>query len=197
MKRWLCLVGVMALMMCGAGLAETPAAGYSTPGEDPFAAEAPAAVAGEDPFAVEAEALTTAAPANLDADAGRELSRWFGGDIAQAAAEIGGLTHESSDEFADSYLGDGLALHGNGGVVTFVDLRPENLTDTLCGIQNGMTRADAQSLMTGCPLMWDYEEELCWLIRADAQDELRDEILVVFFDEDARVAGAWYRVAGV
>ena len=134
---------------------------------------------------------------SIAADGSRELSGFFGGDIAQAASEIGGLTFEAGEEYAENYAGDDIALRGNGGVVTLIDLRPENGNDTLCGIRNGMTREDAEVLMNGCPMMWRYDEEIAWLIRADAEDELKDEILVVFFDEDSKVAGAWYRVAGM
>ena len=133
----------------------------------------------------------------IAADGSRELSGFFGGDIVKGAEEIGGLTFEAGEEYAENYVGDSIALRGNGGVVTLIDLRPENADDSLCGIKNGMTREDAEVLMNGCPMMWRYDEEIAWLIRADAEDELKDEILVVFFDEDARVAGAWYRVAGI
>ena len=127
----------------------------------------------------------------------RELSVYFGKPIAEAAQEIGGLTFESGEEYADNYTGDGLVLRGNGGTVTFIDLLPSNPTDTLCGIRDGMSRDEALTLMEGMPLMWDYPEELAWLIRADDADELKNEILVVFFDEEAHVCGAWYRVAGM
>lgn len=125
--------------------------------------------------------------------AGRELSGYFGGDIAQAATELGGLTYEPGEEFADNYIGEMVALHGNDGKVCFIALRAENRADTLCGIKNGMKREDAQSLMNGCPQLWDYPEELAWIVRADAANELNDEILVVFFDENGIVNGAWYR----
>ena len=168
MKRWLLIA--LALLLCAAGLAET--------------AELP------DLSQVIDETETTAST-------GRELSGYFGQPIAQAAEQIGHLSFEVSEEYAENYVGDTFALRGNGGVVTFVDLKPENKLDTLCGIQNGMYRNEAQALMEGVPQIWDYPEELAWLIRDNAEDELKDEILVVFFDEEGRVSGAWYRVSGM
>ena len=128
---------------------------------------------------------------------GRELSAYYGKPIAEAAGEIGGLSFEAREEFSENYFNDGLALRGNGGQVSVIELRAEDTVDTLCGIRCGMTWQETRTLMEGCPLLWEYDEELAWLIRADAQDKLRDEILVVFFDEDARVRGAWYRSGAV
>lgn len=179
MKRALLIA--LALLMGAAGMAET-------------GLPDPAQVIGGTELADLAEVIDGTA---TEVTAGRELSGYFGQTIATAAAQIGGLTFEAGEEYAESYADDALALRGNGGVVTFIDLKPDNTTDTLCGIRNGMYRNEAQALMEGVPQMWDYPEELAWLIRDNAEDELKDEILVVFFDEDGKVSGAWYRISGM
>ena len=124
---------------------------------------------------------------------GRELSGYYGKDIAEAANELGGLTYSAGGEFDDNYVSDALALRGTGGKVTFIDLKAG--PDSLCGVSVGMTREDAQALMEGCPKLWEYDEEVAWITRADAQNELNSETLVAFFDEDGRVSGAWYRAS--
>ena len=43
---------------------------------------------------------------------GRELSGYFGKDITDAAAELGGLTYSGGTEFKDNYVSDALALRG-------------------------------------------------------------------------------------
>ena len=134
---------------------------------------------------------------SLDDDAGIELSGYFGGDIAAAAAEIGDMEFSAGEEYAENYMSDAVALHGDGGVVRFIDLREGDMGDTLCGVKNGMPRSEVEALMDGCPLMWTYDEEMAWLIRADAQDQLKDEILVVFYEEKGSVCGAWYRISGM
>ncbi len=134
--------------------------------------------------------LTTAALAE-----GRELSAYFGQDIKSAAEEIGGLTYAEGSEFKDNYTGDALALRGDG-TVRVIELRDAPGGDTLCGVSVGMAREDVEALMTGLPMPWRYDEEIAWIVRADAQNELNSETLVVFFDEDGRVNGAWYRTSG-
>ena len=126
----------------------------------------------------------------------RELSGYFGQDIIKAAQELGELNYESGEEFTDNYLSESFVLRGNEGVVTLIDLKPEDARDTLCGVQNGMSRDDVIALMDGCPLLWKYDEEIAWTIRTNETDELKNEILVVFFDESGKAAGAWYRVSG-
>lgn len=126
----------------------------------------------------------------------RELAQYFGQDIAQAAEAVGGLTFEAGEEFSESYFSDHLALRGNGGVVTFIDLGPTDTEDQLLGVHNGMARSELQTILKDYTLLWDYPEELAWTIRADEADELKNEILVVFFDESGVVAGAWYRISG-
>lgn len=170
MKRWMGLICAAALLLCAFAGAEATLPTTAPAAETFFGAE--------------------------DAAAGRELTGYFGGDIARAAEEIGGMEFSAGEEFEANYDGVGVALHGNGGVVTFIDLRPEDVGDTLCGIDNGMSREDAQLLMNGCPMLWDYPEELAWTVREDPKDELNNETLVVFFDEDGKVCGAWYRTSG-
>ena len=182
MKRMLLMA--LALLLMAAGLAETVA--LPDLSQDALEAGAEATEPARTPQATEA------APSS-----GRELSGYFGQAIAGAAEQIGGLSFEAGEEYAESYTSAALALRGNGGVVTFIDLRPDDTADTLCGIKNGMYRNEAQAVMEGVPQMWDYPEELAWLIRDNAEDDLKDEILVVFFDEDGRVSGAWYRVSGM
>lgn len=135
--------------------------------------------------------LTSAALAE-----GRELSGYFGKDIKSAAEEIGGLTYAEGTEFKDNYTGDALALRGDG-TVRVIELKDAPGGDSLCGVSVGMARKDVQALMTGCPMPWEYDEEIAWIIRADEKDELNSETLVVFFGEDGRVNGAWYRTSGV
>ncbi len=126
---------------------------------------------------------------------GRELSGYFGKDIRSAAEEIGGLTYAEGTEFRDNYTGDALALRGDG-TVRLIELKDAPGGDTLCGVSVGMARKDAQALMTGCPMPWEYDEEIAWIVRADEKNELNSELLVVFFDEDGKVNGAWYRTSG-
>ena len=126
---------------------------------------------------------------------GRELSGYFGKDIKTAAGEIGGLTYAQGTEFKDNYTGDTLALRGDG-VVRVIELKDAPGGDSLCGVSVGMARKDVQALMAGCPMPWEYDEEIAWIVRADAQNELNSETLVVFFGEDGRVNGAWYRTSG-
>ena len=82
--------------------------------------------------------------------AGRELSGYFGREIAGAAAELGGLSFEAGEEFSENYMSDALALRGNGGVVKLIQLKSGATDDTLCGIKCGMTREEALTLMNGC-----------------------------------------------
>ncbi|MBR0368881.1 MAG: hypothetical protein IJH86_10880 [Clostridia bacterium] len=135
--------------------------------------------------------LTSAALAE-----GRELSGYFGKDIKSAAEEIGGLTYAEGTEFKDNYTGDALALRGDG-TVRVIELKDAPGGDSLCGVSVGMARKDVQALMAGCPMPWEYDEEIAWIIRPDEKDELNSETLVVFFGEDGRVNGAWYRTSGV
>lgn len=135
--------------------------------------------------------LTTAALAE-----GRELSGYFGKDIKAAAEEIGGLTYAEGTEFRDNYTGDTVALRGDG-TVRLIELKDAPGGDLLCGVSVGMARKDVEALMTGCPMPWCYDEEIAWIVRADAENELNSEMLVVFFDEDGRVNGAWYRTSAV
>lgn len=124
---------------------------------------------------------------------GRELSGYYGKDIAEAAEALGGLVHEAGTEFKDNYLGDTLALRGNDGVVGFIELKDAPGGDSICGVSVGMARKDVLSLMEGCPMPWEYDEEVAWIVRADEKNELNSEMLVVFFDENGKVNGAWYR----
>jgi hypothetical protein len=124
----------------------------------------------------------------------RELSAYYGKDIAEAAEAIGGLTYAEGKEFKDNYTSDALALRGDGSVVC-IELREASKGDALCGVSVGMARKDVVSLMEGYPMPWEYDEEIAWIVRADENDELNSETLVVFFDEDGRVNGAWYRTS--
>lgn len=133
------------------------------------------------------------AAAGLAEGTGRELSAYYGQDIEKAAAELGGLTYAEGTEFKDNYVGDSLALRGNGGKVRLIELKDAPGGDTLCGVSVGMARKDVLALMEGSPMPWEYDEEIAWIVRADAENELDSEMLVVFFDEDGRVNGAWYR----
>lgn len=133
----------------------------------------------------------------LAESAGRELSGYYGKDIAQAAAEIGGLEYAAGEEYADNYLSDAVALRGNGGKVAVIELKNAPGGDSLCGVRVGMARKDVEALMDGCPQLWQYDEEIAYTVRADAQDELNNETLVVFFDELGLVDGAWYRASAV
>jgi len=129
--------------------------------------------------------------------AGRELSGYYGKDIAEAAKALGGLTYAEGTEFKDNYVGDALALRGTDGVVTCIELMDAPSGDSICGISVGMSRADAKALMDGCPMLWEYDEEIAWITRADQKNELNSETLVAFFDEDGKVNGAWYRASGM
>ena len=127
--------------------------------------------------------------------AGRELSEYYGQDIAQAAEALGGLSFWAGDEFAENYECDTLALRGNGGKVADIELKAVPGPDSLCGVTVGMARSDVLALMNGHPLLWEYDEEVAYIVREDTQNELNSETLVVFFDEDAAVNGAWYRAS--
>ena len=129
--------------------------------------------------------------------AGRELSGYYGQDIAQAAEELGGLTYAAGEEYADNYQSDAVALRGNGGKVAVIELKDAPGGDSLCGVRVGMARRDVEALMDGCPQLWQYDEEIAYTVRADAKDELNNETLVVFFDELGLVNGAWYRASAV
>ena len=135
-------------------------------------------------------ALCAAATAEV---APRELSGYYGGDIRKAAEEIGGLSYSAGAEFADNYESDALALRGNDGKVGLIELKGAPGGDTLCGVSVGMAREDVVKLMEGRPMPWEYAEEVAWIVRADAENELDSETLVVFFDENGKVNGAWYR----
>lgn len=124
----------------------------------------------------------------------RELSGYFGKDIAQAAETLGGLNRSEGTEFKDNYASDALALRGSDGKVRLIELNGGG--DSLCGVTVGMARKDVLKLMEGCPMLWQYDEEVAWIVRADAQNELNSETLVVFFDEKGKVEGAWYRASG-
>lgn len=136
------------------------------------------------------------AASGLAEGAGRELSGYYGKDIAAAAKALGGLTYVEGTEFKDNYVSDTLALRGSGGVVACIELKDAPTGDSLCGISVGMTQADARALMEGCPMLWQYDEEIAWIVRADQKNELNSETLVAFFDEDGKVNGAWYRASG-
>ena len=143
-----------------------------------------------------AVALVMMMAAGLAETGSRELSGYFGKDIKQAAEELGGLTYSEGKEFQDNYVGETLALRGDG-TVRFIELKDAPGGDTLCGVSVGMARKDVAALMEGCPMPWEYDEEVAWIVRADEKDELESELLVVFFDEDEKVSGAWYRTSGV
>ena len=143
-----------------------------------------------------------AANAGLAEAADRELSVYYGQDIASAAETLGELTYSEGTEFKDNYVGDTLALRGNDGVVGCIELKPapegaEPGRETLCGVSVGMKREDVVALMDGTPMPWEYDEEIAWIVRADKENELNSEMLVVFFDEDGKVNGAWYRASTV
>lgn len=127
---------------------------------------------------------------------GRELSGYYGQDIAAAAEALGGLDYSEGAEFRDNYVGDALSLRGDGGVVRCIELKDSPEGEALCGVSVGMARGDVLALMEGFPMPWEYDEEIAWIVRADEKDELNSETLVVFFDEDGRVNGAWYRASG-
>ena len=129
--------------------------------------------------------------------AGRELSEYYGQDIVRAAEALGGLSFQAGDEFAQNYEDAALVLRGNGGKVTDIELKGVAGPDSLCGVTVGMARDDVKALMSACPMLWEYDEELAFLVREDTKDALNSETLVVFFDEDAKVNGAWYRASGV
>lgn len=155
------------------------------------------------------------------AEAGsRELSDWYGRDIRQAAEALGGLTYSEGTEFKDNYVGDTLALRGRDGKVDLIellapaegsgataegsdataivpDITDDRVPDALCGVTIGMKREDVLALMEGMPMPWEYDEEIAWIVRADAQDELNSVMLVAFFDEAGKVCGAWYRASTV
>ena len=124
--------------------------------------------------------------------ASRELTDYYGKDIAEAAQALGGLTYAEGKEFKDNYTSDALALRGDG-LVSCIELREASKDETLCGVSVGMTRKKVTSLMEGYPMPWEYDEEIAWIVRADEEDELNSETLVVFFDENGKVNGAWYR----
>jgi len=154
-------------------------------------------------------ALALALSAACLAEAGnRELSQWYGQDIRAAAEALGGLEYIEGTEFRDNYVGDTLALRGKDGKVDCIELKPapeaavpdltdDRVPDALCGVTVGMKREDVTALMEGMPMPWQYDEEIAWIVRADKENELNSEMLVVFFDEDGRVNGAWYRASTV
>lgn len=129
--------------------------------------------------------------------ADRELSDYYGADIATAAEALGGLTYAEGTEFKDNYTSDALALRGAGGMVTCIELKEASQGYTLCGASVGMERKDVLALMEGKPMLWEYDEEIAWIVRADEENELNSETLVVFFDGDGKVSGAWYRTSAV
>jgi hypothetical protein len=150
------------------------------------------------PLPTQAPALTEApseAPAATDAGeaAGRELSGYYGGDIARAAEELGGLTFSAGEEYSENYEGPTLTLRGQGGRVTMIELKDAPGGDSLCGVTIGMPRAEVETLMAGCPMLWQFDEEVAFTVRADAENALNSETLVVFLNEEGRVNGAWYR----
>ena len=127
---------------------------------------------------------------------GRELSDYFGRDIVSAAKALGDLTYAEGTEFKDNYVNDALALRGNGGKVTCIELRNARSGDSLCGVSVGMDRKSVKAFFEGFPMPWEYDEEIAWIVRADESNELNSEMLVVFFDENGKVNGAWYRASG-
>ena len=162
-----------------------PTASVPLPTEAPAVASAPA------------ETPVPTPPVLSDAETapteGRELSGYYGGDIAQAAEELGGLTFSASEEYSENYDGPTLTLRGQNGRVTMIELKDAPGGDSLCGVTIGMPRAEVEALMAGCPMLWQYDEEVAFTIRADAENELNSETLVVFLSEEGRVNGAWYR----
>ena len=73
------------------------------------------------------------AASGLAEGAGRELSGYYGKDIAAAAKALGGLTYVEGTEFKDNYVSDTLALRGSGGVVACIELKDAPTGDSLCG----------------------------------------------------------------
>ena len=122
-----------------------------------------------------------------------ELSGCYGGEIAEVAKEIGGLSFSAGEEFDENYDGETLALRGREGRVRCIELKDAPSDFTLCGIAVGMGRDEAERMMAGSPQLWRFDEEIAWIARADSENELDSETLVVFFDEKGRVNGAWYR----
>ena len=184
MKKLLALLCLTALCAgAGAGVAVTETTLVTETTVTPAATVTPAVT---EATAVPAE---TAVPG--------ELSGLYGQDIAQAAAQIGGMTHWAGDEYADNYESDALALRGNGGLVGDIELKDAPGGYALCGVSVGMSRAEVEALMAACPVLWTYDEELAFTVREDGENELKNEILVVFFSEDGRVSGAWYRASGI
>jgi len=130
-----------------------------------------------------------------DVNEAKELSALYGRNIADAAAEVGGLSYKSGDEFDDNYENDCVALRGRGGAVALIELKAGKGPYALCGVRTGMARGDAMALFTGYTLLWEYDEEVAFTIVENKQDEIESLTLVIFFDEDGRVNGAWYRNA--
>ena len=124
-----------------------------------------------------------------------ELSDWYGKDIAQAAEAVGGLDFSAGEEFAENYEDERVALRGNDGKVSLIELKLEPSDWTLCGVSIGMTADEVKALMSGLPMMWEYDEEIAWMVQADISNDLNSVMLVVFFDEGGLVNGAWYRNA--
>ena len=141
--------------------------------------------------------LALLACAALAESAPRELSGYYGQDIARAAEEIGGLTFWAGEEYAQNYEGETLSLRGNGGLVADIELKDVPGGDCLCGVAVGMERRDVEALMADCPMLWQFDEELAFTMRENAENELKNETLVVFFDEKGQVNGAWYRASGI
>ena len=122
-----------------------------------------------------------------------ELSEYFGGDIAAAAEAIGGLEYAAGEEFTDNYTGKEVVLRGQDGLVTCIELTEVPGAYTLCGVAAGMARDEVLALMESRPQLWIYDEEVAWTVVSDEENRLLDRVLTVFFDEDGRVSGAWYR----
>ena len=122
-----------------------------------------------------------------------ELSNWYGQPIADAAEAIGGMAYTAGEEFTDNYDGDAVALRGNDGVVKVIELKAGGAGYSLCGVAAGMNHKEVKDLMNGCPILWEYDEEVAFLVKTDPTNELNDVMLVVFFDENFKVNGAWYR----
>ena len=135
--------------------------------------------------------MALAAPALAEA---AELSGYYGQDIAQAAEALGGLEWSRSDEYGDSYDSEKLSLRGDG-TVRLIDLKAGD-DYALCGVTVGMKRDDVLELMKDKNRMWDYDEEVAFTIEADKDDPAASRILVVFFDDNGKVSGAWYRATG-
>ena len=137
-------------------------------------------------------ALCAAMPALAEV---MELSDCYGESISEAAQRIGGLTYESGEEYAENYESDALALRGNGGKVELVELKAEPGEYSLCGVSVGMNRKAVLDLMADNPKLWEYEEEVAYIIQEDKDNLLNSLTLVVFFDEDFLVNGVWYRTS--